>query len=138
MAMYLVDTSVFARRSARPEVRDVLAPLLIWGHVATCGVIDLELLYSATNARNHARVAAGLRLLPRVEITEAVVNRALDVQARLVERSQHRGVRMPDLLIAACAESADLTVMHYDADYERIAEVTGQPLQWVVPRGSVA
>lgn len=138
MASYLVDTSAFARRATRPEVREVLGPLLISGHVATCGVIDLELLYSATNARNHARVAAGLRLLPRVKITEAIVDRALEVQAGLVKRSQHRGVRMPDLLVAACAESADLTVMHYDADYERIAEVTGQPVQWVVPRGSVA
>ncbi len=137
MATYLMDTSAFARRATRPEVREVLGPLLVAGHVATCGVVDLELLYSATDARNHARVAAGLRLLPRVKITEAVVDRALDVQARLVKRSQHRGVRMPDLLIAACAESANLTVMHYDADYERIAEVTGQSVQWVVPRGSV-
>lgn len=138
MASYLVDTSAFARRATRPEVREVLAPLIVSGHVATCGVIDLELRYSATDARSHARVAAGLRLLPRVKLTEAVVDRALDVQARLVERSQHRGVRLPDLLVAACAESAGLTVMHYDADYERIAEVTGQPVQWVVPPGSVA
>ncbi len=40
-------------------------------------------------------------------------------------------------LVAACAETAELTVLHYDADYERIAEVTSQPVQWVVPRGSV-
>lgn len=42
-----------------------------------------------------------------------------------------------EVIVAACAERADLTVLHYDGDYERIAEVTGQPAQWVVPRGSV-
>jgi hypothetical protein len=70
-------------------------------------------------------------------MSEEVVDRALEVQARLAKRSQHRGVPLPDLLIAACAESAGLTVLHYDADYERIAEVTSQAVQWVVPRGSV-
>jgi predicted nuclease of predicted toxin-antitoxin system len=43
-----------------------------------------------------------------------------------------------DVLVAACAERAGLTVLHYDADFERIAELTGQPVQWIVPRGSVA
>jgi predicted nucleic acid-binding protein len=46
-------------------------------------------------------------------------------------------VPLPDLLIAACAESAGLTVLHYDADFDRIATLTHQPTQWVVPRGSV-
>lgn len=55
----------------------------------------------------------------------------------LAERSQHRAVPLPDLLVAACAEHSGLTVLHYDADYERIAELTEQPTQWVVPRASV-
>ena len=57
---------------------------------------------------------------------------------RLANQSQHRAVPLPDLLVAACAEAAGLTVLHYDADHERIAKLTGQPVQWVVPRGSVA
>ncbi len=66
------------------------------------------------------------------------MQRALEVQAALAERSQHRAVPLPDLLIAACAERAGLTVLHYDADFERIAKVTGQPTRWIVPRGSVS
>jgi predicted nucleic acid-binding protein len=54
------------------------------------------------------------------------------------ERSQHRAVPLPDLLIAACAELAGLEVLHYDADFDRIAELTGQATQWIVPRGSVS
>jgi predicted nucleic acid-binding protein len=79
-----------------------------------------------------------LREMPRVPVTEACVERALEVQGVLAERSRHRGVSIPDLLIAACAELAGLAVLHYDADFERIAELTGQPTRWVVPRGSVS
>jgi len=86
---------------------------------------------------DYAGVAKVLRALPRVPMSEEVLDRALEVQGRLAKRSQHRGVSLPDLIIAACAEGAGLTVLHYDADYERIAEVTRQPVQWVVPRGSV-
>jgi predicted nucleic acid-binding protein len=53
-------------------------------------------------------------------------------------RSQHRSVPLPDLLIAACAESAGLALLHYDADFDRIAELTGQDVQWVMPQGSVS
>lgn len=137
MATYLADKSALARIETSPEVNAVLDPLLVGGEVATCGVIDLEVLYSADSPRAYADLARGMRRLPRVPMSEEVLDRALDVQARLAKRSQHRGVSLPDLLVAACAESADLTVVHYDADYERIAEVTGQPVQWVVPRGSV-
>jgi predicted nucleic acid-binding protein len=137
MTIYLADKSALARVDASPEVSAVLDPLLIEGALATCGMIDLAVLYSAETPRAYADFAAGLRRLPRVQMSEEVVDRALEVQARLAKRSQHRGVSLPDLIIAACAESAGLTVLHYDADYERIAEVTGQPVQWVVPRGSV-
>jgi hypothetical protein len=61
------------------------------------------------------------------------VDRALEVQGLLAARSQHRVVPLPDLLVAACAERSGLTVLHYNRDYEQIAEITGQPMQWVVP-----
>ena len=76
--------------------------------------------------------------MPRVPISEVVLERALEVQGVLAESSQHRSVSLPDLIVAACAERHGLTVLHYDSDYDRIAAVTGQPTQWVVPRGSVS
>lgn len=63
--------------------------------------------------------------------------RAREVQASLVERGQHRSAGVADLLVAAIAELEGLTVLHYDADFDVIAEVTGQPTEWVVPRGTV-
>ena len=138
MATFLADKSALTRRETRPEVRMVIEPMLLAGQIATCAIVDLELLYSATSPGVYRRLATALRALPRVPVTEAVMDRALEVQARLARRSQHRAVPLPDLIVAACAEAADLTVLHYDADYERIARVTRQPVQWVLPRGSVS
>jgi predicted nucleic acid-binding protein len=63
--------------------------------------------------------------------------RALDVQGTLWRRGQVRAVGFPDLLVAAVAERERVTVLHYDADYDLIAHITGQPTQWIVPRGTV-
>ena len=75
--------------------------------------------------------------MPRAPLTDASFARALQVQGLLAVRAVHRGVSIPDLLVAAAAEAAGLVVLHYDADYELIASVTGQTVEWVVPRGSV-
>ena len=53
------------------------------------------------------------------------------------KKNKARAQRVPDLLIAAAAESRGLTVLHYDADFDRIASVTGQSCEWVVPASSV-
>ena len=137
MPTFLADKSALARRQARVEVREVLDPLLLQGEVATCGIVDLEMLYSATSPATYRALADALRGMPRAPLDEECVRRALEVQAMLAKRSQHRAVPLPDLLIAACAERARLTVLHYDADFDRIAKLTGQPVQWVVARGSV-
>lgn len=138
MAVYLADKSALTRRETRPEVREVVEPLLLAGRIATCGIVDLELLFSAPDPATYAELARVLRALPRVPVTDAAVDRALEVQSLLAERSQHRAVPLPDLVVAACAERAGLTVLHYDGDFDRIAAVTDQPMQWVVARGTVA
>jgi predicted nucleic acid-binding protein len=135
---FLTDKSALARRQTRANVREALDPLLLGGEIATCGIVDLEMLYSATSPATYKALAEALRGMPRVPLDEAAVVRALEVQAKLAQVSQHRAVPLPDLLVAACAENAGLTVLHYDADYDRIAKLTGQAVQWVVPRGSVA
>jgi predicted nucleic acid-binding protein len=135
---FLADKSALTRRETRPEVREVLEPLLVAGEIATCGIIDLELLYSARDRATYRSLVEALRGMPRVPLDEESMERALSVQAMLAERSQHRAVSLPDLLVAACAERAGLTVLHYDVDFERIAKLTGQPTQWIVPRGSVS
>lgn len=137
MPTFLADKSALARHLTRMRVREELDPLLLESEVAVCGIVELELLYSATSPGNYRAYADSLGAMPRVEISEAAARRALEVQGMLAERSQHRGASIPDLLIAACAELAGLTVLHYDRDFERIAKLTGQATRWIVPRGSV-
>jgi hypothetical protein len=138
VATFLADKSALTRRDTRPEVRDVIEPLLVAGEIATCGIVDLELLFSARDRTTYRALAEALRGMPRIPVDDRSVGRALEVQAMLAERSQHRAVPLPDLLVAACAERAGLAVLHYDADFDRIAQLTGQPTRWVVPRGSVS
>ena len=138
MAAYLADKSALTRRATRPEVRTVIEPLLLAGRIATCGIVDLELLYSATSKKTYRQLGEALQGMPRVPVNDDVFDRALGVQSLLAAKSQHRAVPLPDLLVAACAEIHGLIVLHYDADYDRIARITSQPTQWVVPRGSVS
>lgn len=138
MPRYLADKSALTRRETRPEVRALIEPMLLAGQIATCAIVDLELLYSASRPTLYANLASALRSLPRVPVTEPALDRALEVQGLLAERSQHRGVPLPDLIVAACAEHAGLAVLHFEADFDRIAEITGQPTSWVMPRGSVS
>lgn len=132
---YLADTSALARMP-NAAVRARLEPLLVDGLVATCGIIDLEVGFSAQTAAVHRDIRRERRSLPRATIDDDVLDRAFEVQGLLADRDQHR-LSIPDLIIAAAAEASDLTVLHYDTDFERIAEVSGQPHDWVVPRGTV-
>jgi predicted nucleic acid-binding protein len=136
VARFLADNSVWAR-VARPAVRAVLERLVVGEEVATCGVVDLEVLFSARTAADHARGADDRRALPRLAMPDDLWTRAIEVQSLLARRGQHRAASIPDLLIAATAEHHDVAVLHYDADFDLIAGVTGQPTEWVVPHGSV-
>ena len=132
---YLADKSALARMT-HTAVAERLAPLILGGQVATCAVIDLEVLYSARSLGDYEEILVERGALPALPLTEAVASRALNVQHLLAHRGQHR-VPVPDLLIAATAEVNGVAVIHYDADYDRIAQATGQPAEWVVPRGSI-
>ncbi len=134
---YLADKSALARLR-HPSVSAVLAPLMLAGEVATCGVIELEVLYSARSYQDLIQTRATRSLaFPMIAMGQVDFDRAADIMAELARHGHHRAVSLPGLLIAAMAERSGLTVLHYDADYDLIAAVTGQPVQWVVPRGSV-
>ena len=133
---YLVDKSALARMQ-HAQVRARLAPIIEAGEAATCSIVDLEVLYSTRNREEHARTRARRELAyRRVELTEAIFQRAIEVQSLLAGRGRHR-LPIPDLIIAATAESVSMTVLHYDSDFDAIGAVTGQAMEWVAPRGSL-
>ncbi len=136
MTLYLPDTSALARTHHEPvarRLRDIGAQ-----NTRTCTPVLLELGYSARNADEHARWVAALSVgVSCVPMSTDIERRAVQVQGLLAARGQHRSARLADLLIAAVAEAHGLIVLHYDHDYDLIAEVTGQHCEWVVPKGSV-
>ena len=132
---HLLDTSVLTRLS-KPLVRAVVEPLATVGRAAHAGISDLEIGYSARNEREWDALVGALDAFVLVETTADHFERARQVQRLLAANSQ-RGRKIPDLLIAAAAEQAGYTVLHYDADFDLIASMTGQTCQWVVPPGSI-
>ncbi len=133
--LYLADKSALARLHHAPVARR-LGPLLVDGLVATTPIIDLEVLYSARSPADYEEMLAERRALPSYPLTPEMTDRAIAMQHRLAQRGRHR-LPLPDILIAAVAGLNDLAVLHYDAAYDHIAEITGQRCEWVVPRGSL-
>jgi|SRR6056297_990519 len=132
--MYLLDTSVITRLR-EPSVVRRIEELDGSGLVRTA-MTDLEIGFSARNGEDWDRLSAALGAFHRIDVESRHFDRACQVQRALAEGGL-RGRKVPDLLIAAIAELASLTVLHYDADFDRIATVTGQSTEWIVERGSV-
>lgn len=136
--MELADTSVWARKS-HSALGAWFISAVEAGDIAGCDMIALELLHSARNPIEFDLIEDGLRGLPWIAADSADWTRAREVYRILGGRPgmAQRSVKHPDLLIAAAAERAGFTLVHYDADYDTIAEITGQPVRWVTPRGSL-
>ena len=135
--LYLIDTSAQAR-IAHPAVRKIITGLIADGAAATCVTVDLEAGYSG-------RDLAGVRLIAErrrdlyvvLPTSDVIAERARDVQVRMAARGHHRAAGVIGLITAAVAEHHGAAVLHYDADFEHIAAVTGQPQAWIAPRGEL-
>ncbi len=102
--------------------------------VGICGVTELEMLHSARNIQERARVKEQLEAaLDRVDTPEDIWERAAEIQEALTEQAQHRSASIPDLIVAATARARGLEILHYDRDFDTIARFTGQPSRWIVP-----
>lgn len=133
---WLVDKS--ALRPDVPAFADSLVPRIAAGRVSVCLVTELEVVYSVRGRRDLERIKRDV-LGPLISLVTPVAaeTRAREIQAELVARGQHRAVSIPDLVVAAIAQVEGLTVLHYDQDFDLIAKITGQPTEWVVPRGTL-
>ena len=130
MTRWLIDKSALARLAASPDAAE-WASRIERGLVRIATVTRLEVGYSA---RSGQELRAGLRQpplasMPVVYLTPAIEDRAIEILALLPDRGQHRAPSLPDLMVAATAELAGLTVLHLDKDFEIIADITGQPVE---------
>ena len=137
--MELADTSAWTNRHRDPKVFADFARRLEAGKIATCPMVELELLWSTRDDSSFRALRARLEALERLPIDEREWRRAMDVFGDLAALGpmHHRQVKLPDLLVAAAAESAGVPVCHYDGDYEVIANLTGQPVRAIAPLGSL-
>jgi predicted nucleic acid-binding protein len=135
--VYLADTSLMVHQGRHAAVRNRYERLLIEGRVALCQMTALEWLSNAPQPRGYEALWAGIQGHRWLDVTSDAMERAMDVHRRFAAISQHRNFSLPDLIIAATAEQYGATVLHYDNDYDRIAAITGQPVEWVAPPGSL-
>ncbi|MGW1617774.1 PIN domain-containing protein [Streptomyces sp. NPDC002172] len=129
VADYLIDTSALVRvllGQNTTEWDDRIAA----GLVAICDVTELEILYSARSAADRALLKTALDAhYTWCPIPDGVYRRSRVIQEQLTAKGEHRSAGPVDLLVAATAEEAGLTLLHYDRDFETIARTTGQPAQ---------
>lgn len=136
-ASWLVDKSVLARVDM-PAVAEAVLPRMQSGRIGVALVTELEVGYSARSGADYDVTRQELLdLLIPVAMPLRAEERARELQRDLVLRGQHRGVSVADLVLAAIADIEELTILHYDADFDLISGLTGQPTEWVVSRGTV-
>lgn len=132
MTGWLVDKSALVRLADSPEA-GVWANRIERGLVRIAVVTRLEVGYSARSGSDLRTVSQRppISAMPIEYLTPAIEDRAIEVQTLLSDRGLHRAPSVPDLLVAATAECADLTVLHADKDFDLIADVSGQSVEWL-------
>jgi len=135
---FIADKSAWVH-ARKPRVRPQFAAALRGGQIATCPIVNMELLYSTTDGAAYDELAATLAQLRDVPITRSVTNAALRAQRELAHARPlfQRSVKLPDLLIAAAAADVAIGVLHYDQDYDTLATVLNFESRWIAPRGSL-
>ena len=130
----LADTSawVWSRRSGIAGMREAFDSALVDGFLATCDVVKLELLYGARSRDAFVEIREGLDALPACPLGGREWDRSLWIYEQLAGAGRG-SVGQSASLVAAAAESAGVTVLHYNAAFERIATVTGQPVRRLTP-----
>ena len=100
-------------------------------------MVVMELLWTARSQQDFEDLRRDLDALAEVTNDQDSWDRAMDVWRELVVQGRHRQVKIPDLLVAASAEIAGLSVCHYDGEFDVIAAVTGQSVRAIAPIGSL-
>ncbi len=135
----LADTTVWVLRR-RPEVAPWWGRLMLLGEIFICDQAKLELLHSARSGTEFNELRQQLDALENCPIGPAEWLRAIDVYQQLAHRrpgAYHRSVKHADLLIAAAAEAREMTLVHYDRDYDAIQAITNQRMRWIVRHGAL-
>lgn len=122
-----------------PDLRKSWQPWLTEGMLHVCQVTELEIYFSSRSLEHLNETKAAIRdhynwaLMP-----DSLWSRASEIQKLLAKHGSHQSAGVVDLLLAATAEFNRMTILHYDRDFETVAQVTGQPVRWVAEPGTVS
>jgi predicted nucleic acid-binding protein len=137
----LLDNSAWSQLGQEHVAEDRVKEVAGWmsrGEIAVCLPFLLEAGYSAQSAAKRRAMMAKFDVLPRIATDRQVESMALQAQRELAEVGHHR---LPpiDVMIAACADRAEAGVLHYDADYDLLAEHTSLRFEsvWLAPAGTL-
>lgn len=137
--MELLDTSAWHLKD-HSHVRSWFGAALLLNQIATCELVAIELLHVASTRRQNTDLHRDLRRLPWMQMGSWEWKRIMEVYDLLDDyggSNLRRSVKHADLLIAACAERYEIALVHYDQDFDAIQQVTGQPMRWILPSGTV-
>ncbi len=138
LARYLIDISALVRLLRSEPARTRWEQQVTAGLVAVCPIVEVEFLYTARSKTDREELIDLLHAaFGWIAMPERVFARGWKVQAALTACGTHRSAGAVDLLVAATAELNGLVLLHYDGDFEQVAEVTGQPAVWLAEPGTL-
>jgi predicted nucleic acid-binding protein len=131
--LFLLDKSAHELARRDLTARRVFETLAVSGLLATCAVVELEVLYSARNLADHARLKTYLReQCVWLETSDDMLAAAVDLQEAMLAAGLHRKP-IPDLIIASVARHHDAVLVHHDRDFDDIATVAEDlRTRWIV------
>jgi predicted nucleic acid-binding protein len=131
--LFLLDKSAHELARRHPDARRAFETMAVTGVLATCAIVELEILYSARNPVDHRRLKTYLRQqCVWLETSDGTLSAAVDLQEAMLAAGMHRKP-IPDLIIASVAQAHDAVLVHHDRDFDDIATVaTDLRTRWVV------
>jgi predicted nucleic acid-binding protein len=130
--LFLLDKSAHELARRDPDARQAFETLAVSGLLATCAIVELEVLFSARNPADHRRLKRYLReQCVWLETSDDTLSAAVDLQETMLTAGMHRKP-IPDLIIASVAQHHDAVLVHHDRDFDDIATVaTGLHTRWI-------
>lgn len=133
----VVDTSAWAR-AHHPSVRDAWRDALLGRRLRLSPLVRFEILFSARDGGSFDVLGERLSAIQAAPLNASVIRSAEHAMRELAHRSAgSQPLPIVDYLVAAAALDLGAAVIHYDQDYDTLAELMGFQSVWLAPAGTL-
>jgi predicted nucleic acid-binding protein len=133
----LVDTSAWAR-AEHPTTRDRWLAALLGNRLRLSPLVRVEILLSTRSGGEFDQLAERLDAIRSAPLSASIIRAAETAMRALAHRSAGaQRVPIVDYLVAAAAQELGVAVIHYDHDYDTLAEVLEFESIWLAPAGTI-